>query len=169
MKNVQNTLQKKLYSDTLFTYIITAGFAIISVIRFLNFLTNVDSVKIAGENFKGTAPEILLSDSILYLFIAAALFLFSLILSEIHKTGRPFSKKIINKLRTIAFVLIFASIIPNTVSSMVCDFLDADALSFSLSFETINLAIMVFGVVVGLFSEIFNYGFELQENMDSIA
>ncbi len=169
MKNAQNALQKKIYTDTLFTYIITAGLAIISVVRFLNFLTNVDSVKIAGENFIGTAPEILLSDSILYLFIAAALFLFSLILGEIHKTGRPFSKKIIKNLRAMAFILIFASIIPNTVSSIVCGFFDADALSFSLGFESINLVVMISGVVVGLFSEIFNYGFELQENMDSIA
>ncbi len=169
MKNAQNALQKKLYFDTLFTYIITAGLAIISVARFLNFLVNVDSIKIAGENFNGTAPEILLSDSILYLFIAAALFLFSLILGEIHKTGRPFSKKIIKNLRIMAFVLIFASILPNTVSSMVCGFLDPNALSFSFGFESINLAIMVFGVVTGLFSEVFKYGYELQENMDSIA
>ncbi len=169
MKNAQTTLQKKLYFDTLFTYIITAGLVIISVTRFLNFLVNVDSVKIAGENFNGTAPEILLSDSILYLFIAAALFLFSLILGEIHKTGRPFSKKIIKNLRAMAFVLIFASVLPNTAASVIYGFLDPNAVSISLSFSSINLTIMVFGVVVGLFSEIFNYGYELQENIDSIA
>lgn len=169
MKNAQNELKKRLHSDTIATYIITAALAVISVIRFANFLIVLDSVKIAGDNYKGTAPEILLSESILYIFIAVVLLLLSLILGEIHKTGRPFSKKAIGRLRAMAFVLIFASIIPNTASSMVCDFLDADALSFSLGFESINLVVMIFGVVMGLVSEIFKYGFELQENMDSIA
>lgn len=169
MKTAQNELKKRLHADTVSTYIITAGLVIVSIIRFANFLINLDSVKIAGEDFKGTAPEILLSDAILYIFIAVVLLLLSLILGEIHKTGRPFSKKIIGRLRAMAFVLIFAGVIPTTTASMVCDFLDADALTFSLGFGSINLVIMAFGVVMGLISEIFKYGYELQENMDSIA
>jgi len=69
----------------------------------------------------------------------------------------------------MAGILILASLLPDVIASMVMGFADPDALSVTFRFEAGNLAIMVFGVVAGLISEIFRYGYQLQDDMDAIA
>lgn len=168
MENAQNSLQKRLYFDTLCTYIMTAGIAIVAFAKLLTFIAAVDASKIAGENYKGTAPGLILSDVVFFAFLAVTIFVFSLVLKEVHRTGRPFSEKIINRLRVMAFMLILASVVPEA-AAMVFGFFDSNAAYGVFRLDSINLGIIAFGVVVGLISEIFKYGYELQENMDSIA
>jgi len=93
MKTAQNNLQKKLRSDTICNYVITALIGMISIINMADFFIVLDSVRIAGENYKGTDPRDILAEALLFAFLAAALLMLSLILGEISKTGRPFSKK----------------------------------------------------------------------------
>lgn len=168
MKNAQNSLQKRLYFDTICTYIMTAGMAIIAFAKLLTFIEVVNASKIAGENYKGTAPGLILSDVVFFIFLAAIIFVFSLVLKEVHRTGRPFSEKIIKRLRVMAIMLMLASVVPEA-AAMIAGFFDSNATYGLFRMESINLGIMAFGVVVGLISEIFKYGYELQENMDSIA
>ena len=101
--------------------------------------------------------------------IAAAMRILSLVLGEIHRTGKPFSQKNINRFRAMAYILIFASIIPEAAKGLV-GFADPTATYATFQLLTArSLCVMFFGVVCGLVSEIFRYGYELQDNMDSIA
>lgn len=168
MKDAQNTLKKKLHSDTICTYIVTAMLAVCAVFKLLTFFIALDNVRIAGAEYTGTAPSAVLKDVLLFVFLTVVVLLLSLILSEIHKTAKPFSKKIINKLRAMAFILIFSSVIPN-ITAIASDFIDPTALRSSYKFGADSMSLVIFGVVVGLISEIFKYGYELQDNMDSIA
>jgi len=171
MKNAQNDLKKRLHSDTIITYILTAVIAVLSVVKMVHFFVVADSVRIAGEAYKGTAPGSVLSDSIILMFVAVTMLLLSLILREIHLTGKPFSKKNVNRLRGMGVLLMIAGFAPE-IAKAISYMLDLNAGGASIQlpgFNGTSYCVMFFGVVCGLISEIFRYGCELQDNMDSIA
>ena len=169
MKTAQTSLQKRLHSDTILTYIVAGLLGLVSVISLFYFFLALDNARLAGSEYTGDAPGDILRETLLYMFIAVAMLLFSFVLREIHRTGKPFSKMNVNRFRAMAFILIFASIIPEAAKGLVGF---ADPTATDATFQLLNarsLCVMFFGVVCGLVSEIFKYGYELQDSMDSIA
>lgn len=94
------------------------------------------------------------------------LIIISLIMMEISRKGKPFSKSIIVKLRVLAVWIVIGAFFPNMVTFIV-DLAKMQEAEFSLGGRDAFVAIL--GVIVGIISEIFYYGYELQEDMDSIA
>ena len=90
--------------------------------------------------------------------------LLSSILAEIKKNGKPFTKQNVTKLRVMAWLCIAVAVLPSIVTSFA-GFFDDKAV-FQLTF---NLIPGLFGAFIGIISEIFHYGHELQDEMDSIA
>lgn len=169
MKNAQSNLKRRLHGDTIANYFVTAGLAVCAVIRMINYFIVLDSVKIVGESYVGTAPASLLADAILFLLAAVAMLLLSRLLGEIHKTGKPFSQQNVKRLRGMAGVLIMASL-SGEFARMITDVLASGFSEVAFRFGTApSLAVLVFGVVCGLVSEIFSYGCALQDDVDAIA
>lgn len=167
MKNTQNSLQKRLRSDTIFTYLLTAGLAIAAIVRTIDFFTVLRTAREAGEVYDGISPGTVIEQTLLCVFAAVVMLLLSLVLGGIHSTGKPFSKNNIRLLQTIAYVLLAASIVPEVGYSIFSAWPDFEYLTFQIDMG--NIIIMFFGATIGLISEIFKYGNDLQDNMDSIA
>jgi hypothetical protein len=87
--------------------------------------------------------------------------LLSLILLEIRKTGKPFSKKIIIKLRVMAIVIMAGVFIPSGFAE--------NNSSLVITFDMKTVLIFFAGVIIGIISEIFSYGHSLQQDNDLIA
>ncbi len=102
-----------------------------------------------------------------YSLLAVAFGLLAKILSAINKDGRPFTKKNVKLFRTIAIIVICCAAVPMVVSS-IAGFFDAQA-TFHLTFTVQDFWFAVAGAIVGVISEIFYYGNELQEDVDLIA
>ena len=94
-----------------------------------------------------------------------------LILLEVHKLGKPFSKRIINGLRALAVWVMITGIMPDMLAPIIdqagTGYIELPGLDVLLSAH--NLVIVALGVVIGVISEIFVYGYELQEDNDLIA
>ena len=152
MNNTMSTgLKKRTFTDTVITCIFCAAALAVSVWQLISFLI-------------GRVPQYL-SNAAYSFSIFAELGLLSLILLEIRKTGVPFSKKIITKLRIMAVIMIVTGIVPSYHMMRVTE----TNTDIYVTFDSKNLLIMVVGVVIGILSEVFVYGYELQQDNDSIA
>lgn len=171
MKNAQENLKKRLRSDTIMSYIITGLIGVCAIIQVIDFFIVLDTVKIAGEAYKGTDPVMVLRDGIQLIFVAVAVLLLSLILKEIHLTGKPFSMSNVKRLRTMAGVLIlgsFAGEAANLFAGLMMPPAVKAAFSGRVALGPV-MVFIVFGVVCGLIAEIFHYGYTLQDDVDAIA
>lgn len=106
-----------------------------------------------------------LSNSLYSLVIFAEIGLLALILLEIRKTGKPFSKRIITKLRIMAVVLFAGGLIPSFTTTPISE----AEYSVSMVFDMQNILLLALGVIIGIVSEVFVYGLSLQEDNDMIA
>ena len=96
-----------------------------------------------------------------------ALFLIAyFMMRNIVKESKPFSRENINRLRVMAVTTMLAAIIPGIVK-MLMTF--AVFLNATVQFSQISFLVLVLGVLLGVISEVFRYGYELQEDMDQIA
>ncbi len=106
---------------------------------------------------------------------AAFMFLITLItgllLLQIHRNGQPFSKKTVNMLRILAVTVMLCGVFPDVIVRIIANAVQNNSAMIPVSFllEGKNLAIMGTGAAIGIISEIFIYGYELQEDNDSIA
>jgi hypothetical protein len=149
---ISEKLKKRTFIDTVLSCIlcfVALGAAVWQFIRF------------AGD----TLFMEYLANSLCSLAIFAELGLLALILLEIRRTGKPFSKKIITKLRIMAVVLFAGGLIPSCSTIPV----DDSQFAVSLSFDMQNILIIAAGVIIGIISEVFVYGLSLQEDNDLIA
>lgn len=113
-----------------------------------------------------------LSNGIYAIFAFVIALLLGFILLEVHKMEKPFSKRIINELRALAVVVIFTGWLPDVITTIIVALAKFGAsgqahMEFVLSAQ--NVTVSVIGVVIGVISEIFVYGYELQDDIDSIA
>lgn len=100
------------------------------------------------------------------LVISIVFVIIDLIMAEIVKNGKPFSKSIIKKLQILAVWIMIGAYLPDIVVFVV----DMSKLNVAeIVFDSKNIFVMLFGMIIGIVSEIFYYGFELQEDVDSIA
>jgi hypothetical protein len=99
-------------------------------------------------------------------FSAIALILLYLGLNRIAATGKPFDSKMIGLLRAIAVTIMIGGFLPPFVEGFINI---TQGKEFVLMFGDIDIFIPMAGVIVGILSEIFAYGNELQEDNDLIA
>ena len=142
-------LKKRTFTDTIISCILCIAAIVFSAFQIVRYISTDDPQHI--------------SNAVYCFIIFAELGLLSLILVEIRKTGRPFSSKIVTKLRIMAIVLMAGAIMPNLSNA------EESSTLLLLDFDIKNLIIAFLGVIVGIISEIFVYGRSLQEDNDMIA
>ena len=150
-KMISEKLKKRTFIDTVLSCILCLTALVFAVIQFVCYLENTSTTEH-------------LTNSLCSFVIFAELGLLALILLEIHKTGKPFSKRIIAKLRIMAVMLFAIGLIPSqqVISSSEADY-------SVMIFDMHNLLLVALGVIIGIISEIFVYGLSLQEDNDLIA
>ncbi|MCR4651097.1 MAG: DUF2975 domain-containing protein [Lachnospiraceae bacterium] len=166
MNKREEHLKMRLKGDAICTWII-AGF--IGVLGLSKIFTAIGGFGNGGV-MKGVlegSPAFVMADGVREMLMAAAIVILALVLSSIRNTGRPFTKENVMKFRVMAILLIVCSVSRILVAS-IAGFFDPQA-TFQLTFELSDFVYGVAGVIVGIISEIFYYGHELQEELDSIA
>lgn len=98
-----------------------------------------------------------------FLVMALVIYFAYLILDNIFE---PFSKRNIRRLRLIAFGTMLLSVLPMAVMAIM-RMIYFSSTSFSLS--QLNFFVLLAGVLFGILSEIFKYGYELQDEIDQIC
>ncbi|WP_294754760.1 hypothetical protein [uncultured Ruminococcus sp.] len=151
-KMISEKLKKRTFIDTILSCLFCLAALVLSVWQFIGYADH-------------TNMKEYLSNSLCSLVIFAELGLLALILLEIRKTGKPFSKKIITKLRLMAVILLAGGLIPSCSTIPV----DDSQFAVTISFDMQNILIIGIGVIIGILSEVFVYGLSLQEDNDSIA
>lgn len=97
----------------------------------------------------------------------AVLFLIAyFMMQNIVKDGKPFSRKNINRLRIMSVTTMLAALIPGCVK-MTMTFVVF--LNVTVQFSQVSFLVMILGLLLGVISEVFRYGYELQEDLDQIA
>ena len=97
----------------------------------------------------------------------AVLFLFAyFMMQNIVKDGKPFSRKNINRLRVMAVITMLAALIPGCVKIMMTFAVFSNV---TVQFSQVTFLVLILGVLLGVISEVFRYGYELQEDLDQIA
>ncbi|MBP5379625.1 MAG: DUF2975 domain-containing protein [Ruminococcus sp.] len=151
-KMISEKLKKRTFIDTILSCIFCFAAIGCAVWQFMSYLSHTNTKEY-------------LINSLYTLVIFAELGLLAMILLEIRKTGKPFSKKIITKLRIMAVILFAGGLIPSYASVPVSE----NEYSVTVSFDMQNILIIAIGVMIGIISEIFVYGLSLQEDNDLIA
>lgn len=155
MNNEIEKLQKKTRVDMICSFVV----ALIAVgIAIKEFWTYVSMDERNPEH---------LTNGFYAVFAFGIIFLLGLILLEVHKIGKPFSKKIINELRVLAVFIIIGGLLPQIITTLIMDASSSIDINFVLNAK--NLIVSIIGVIIGILSEIFVYGYELQDDVDSIA
>lgn len=113
----------------------------------------------------GTYTETL-GNAVQAFVICIAFIIIDLIMIEIIKNGKPFTKNIILKLQVLAVWTMVGAYLPDIAMSVASMSKTGTA---EVLFDAKNMFVMLLGMMVGIISEIFRYGYELQEDMDSIA
>ena len=108
----------------------------------------------------------MLNGSVQGLVMSITFVIISLIIFEIMKHGKPFSKRIIVKLRVLGIWVMLSAYLLDVVSFIV-EFLKNNEGYFFPDMS--NVFVSLLGVLLIIISEIFYYGHELQEDVDSIA
>lgn len=86
------------------------------------------------------------------------------IMRSIIKEGMPFTEKNIKKLRMAAIITILNAIIPGCLKTMITMLFFTNS---NAHLSQTNILVIILGVLIGAVSEIFKYGYELQNNISS--
>lgn len=165
-KQNETQLRKKLLGDTIGTVIVTALSVLVGAYWIYMVFSTAYPAGMA-EAMQRTQTLIFLTNGITYLLIGAALVFLCLALFEIRRTGKPFSKSIIRDIRIMAWLLVADAISP-VIPMLVAFFTSVDNTGRA-TFVHFNLFTFIFAVILLIISEIFSYGYALQEDVDSIA
>ncbi|MDE6314681.1 MAG: hypothetical protein K2M46_13880 [Lachnospiraceae bacterium] len=150
MDNKIHKLKKRTFADTICTIIIAIATLFISVIELMSY-----------QYTKGHFSECI-TNGVNGIIVSVIMGLVAAIFVELRIKGKPFSKSIIWLLRIIAVILIFGAYVPDIIASIITN-------SEITILSTEHLLVVILGVTIGMLSEIFVYGYQLQEDMDSIA
>ena len=152
MDNRSSTLNKRLNTDRVITLIVAFLMIFVAALQFISFAESSDTLAIRR--------------GIHSVFSAIALILLYSGLRRIAVTGKPFDDKIVNLLRAIAITIMVGGFLPPFVEGFINIVRGSE---FVLNFGDIDIFIPLAGVIVGILSEIFVYGKDLQEDNDLIA
>ena len=149
--SMSKALKKRTRIDTVLSCVFCLAALVFAVIQFACYLEN-------------TSVTEHLTNSLCSFAIFTELGLLALILIEIHKTGKPFSKRIIVKLRIMAIMLFTVGLIPSQQT------IPTSEVEYSVMiYDMHNILLLALGVIIGILSEVFVYGLSLQEDNDMIA
>ena len=149
--SMSKALKKRTRIDTVLSCVFCLAALVFAVIQFACYLEN-------------TSVTEHLTNSLCSFAIFTELGLLALILLEIHKTGKPFSKRIIVKLRIMAVILFTVGLIPSQQT------IPTSEVEYSVMiYDMHNILLLALGVIIGILSEVFVYGLRLQEDNDMIA
>lgn len=162
-QSISKELVTRIKSDAVISKWI-AGIAIAGAFIYLvQFVTTL-----LAKNHDGINVEAFAGNFVKFGCIAGVLVVLSVILNEICKTGKPFTVSIAKKFKVMAFVLILA--VPLAIlTSCIAGVFDPHVVSVNFEISFADIAIMCFGVIVGIISEIFHYGVKLEDEMEMIA
>lgn len=163
MKNqTAEDLQKRIKGDSICTMVVTAGIGIVSILYTVNFITSLIGTEVNSES-----PAVILGNLVRLGIILTVFVILSIFMEDLRKNGSPFTLKNISRLRAIAVLTMISAVLPELVMSFA-GFFDDTAI-FTLTFTLANAVLLLLGVVFGIVSEVFKYGYDLQKEMDSIA
>lgn len=147
-------LKKRIKADTICTIVM-------AIIMLGLLMVNMRPVYVYEGDYSGVIRSV-----VLLLVAVVVLIILSIMMIEILRKGKPFSKSVLMKLRVLAVWVILGAFLPNVVT-MILGFTTTQQIELSIGITEILIAIM--GVMIGMISEVFYYGYELQDDMDSIA
>lgn len=150
-----NCLKKRVLADTICSIIIAVVVLFMAIMEFVAYSP-------ADADYVGH-----IRNGIYAVIVSVALVLISLILLEVRKHSRPFSKGVIWKLRILAVWIIVSSLLSGVITQIIQSGSKMELVVFPVN--TTILLVVVLGVIIGILSEIFVYGHELQNDMDYIA
>ena len=152
METKKDALKKRTKSDMIISFFVAAFMGVAA-------FSQIESYFMGGKDILN------LYNGIYSVILCGVCIILGLILREVQLNGKPFTKKIIKMLRIIAFIVIIGGFVPAVVSI----FVSSDGATHSFHFDVINFAFSALGVMIGIISEMFVYGYELQDDNDSIA
>lgn len=122
-------------------------------------------IGLISEFAKGGCSDLQYVSNIVFMtVIMADLFIVTRIFNEVRHSGKPFSHSIVVKLRIMAVLLMIGGAFPSLEREII------DGTEFTnVTIDTQNCLVIILGIIIGMVSEIFVYGSELQEDNDSIA
>lgn len=153
----------RIRSDKIASFIISAVFALFACYHLFQMLV------VIREGDYGNA--ILQNHAALFVklsCLAISQFLLSLVLLEITKSGKPFGGGNVRKIRWMAIVLI-ASYPVQLLLSLVLEGMNPASKGFVVQVQFDDFILFIFGAIIGIISEIFFYGKEIEDEMDTIA
>ena len=167
----QNNLKKRLRGDIIITYVFTGAVILAGILRLVGAISRIANR--AGQNEAYfTELRSAMNSSVSLLFIGAALIFFCLVLAQIQKTGKPFSKASVKYLRIMSIILCLATVAPiftDIAASFLDPFCAVEGDGFHFIIGSISIVTLIFSAVVAIVAEIANYGCGIQEDLDSIA
>lgn len=152
MESKREALKKRTRSDMVISFVF-------AVFMGVTAFSQIESYIMGGRNRQN------LYNAMYSVVIGVVCIILGLILREVQLHGKPFTKKIIVMLRCVAVIVIVGGLVP----AMASPFVNSNGNGMSYHFDVINFAFSVLGVLIGIISEIFVYGYELQDDNDSIA
>ena len=152
MENRSASLKKRICADMYISLVFVAIEFAIGLWQAVRFISEKD--------------EFALKRSIHAFTGALAIFFIFMILNRVSKTGKPFDSTVINYLRTAALTIIVGGVLPFFATMVLGVVKDS---GFSIEIGNIDILIPLVGVALGIVSEIFVYGRDLQEDNDLIA
>lgn len=152
---------KKTAADRLVVIFMALIALIVSVENFIKFFTTADP----------TFQE--LSDGFHGLFLFGILFILWIIIMDIKRSKKPFSKSVVKLLNILAIWTLLASLIPDIASNILYDLVMTDFkyIGYNVTdvITSINISILVLAAAIGIIADIFNYGCQLQDDVDSFC
>lgn len=100
--------------------------------------------------------------------LAVSQLLLGLILQEITKGGKPFNNRNVKKIRWMAIVLI-ASWPIQIIVSVILTAMNPMTNGILIQIGFNDIVLSLFGAIIGIISEIFFYGKEIEDEIDTIA
>lgn len=159
-KKLEN-LKKRIFIDTICCFIVS-GACLLNIFSKISLMVTI--YKYAKDEIEEMAE--VAGDLLGYALICIILFILGSMLLYIRKNGKPFSKSNIRKMQIIACLTIGCGILPSALSTMIM-FICTN--SFVLEYGVHEIITMFLGSAIGIVSEIFYYGNELQNDVDLIA
>ena len=161
MNEKVSKLKKRTKQDMILSFVV-AGLALIQTISLISdFVVENDALSLKGSMYG--------------LLIMAATIVMGIMLLEVHRKGTPFTKKVTTLLRVLAIFIIIGGVMPEVLTPILVWMRNGGngLIDFPVDIFVIlsgaNVAICVLGIAIGIISEIFAYGHELQEDNNSIA
>ena len=156
-------LMNRVRNDKVISLILAMVFAIIACYHLVQAIVAVN-----GDETKNIVLQSQVSQFVNLSCMAAVLLLLGLVLHDIGKNEKTFGSGNVKKVRWMAIIFI-ASYPVQVVLLLILEMLNASFTSFSMQIQIHDLMFMIFGVIIGIISEIFFYGKEMEEEIDTIA